>query len=211
MNMENKTTYKNITTVAFANLKEPLRQELIQVLEGSSNVVVIGKTDGYADITLLAETLKPEILIVDLTFFNDKIGEEIRQAGEKMKIIAISGNISPGDVLKALKQGVSAFLKIDSAAAEILRAMRETGHGRHYLSQPLLEQAIVSYLHKVEPYRSPYDFLTFQERKVLRLVAYGYSRMDIADKLHLNERIVDSVHDSILRKLGGTSLGIYQF
>lgn len=209
--MDAKVATKKFATVAFANLQEPLRQELLKLLESSSSVVVVGKANGYSDITLLVDTLKPEILIVDLTPLSEEMMLEISQVGEKTKVIAVSGNISSGEVLKALKKGVQAYLKIDSAAAEIMHAIRETSHGRHYLSQPLLEQAIVSYLHKVEPSRSPYDFLTFQERKVLRLVAYGYSRVDIADKLHLSERIVDSVHDSILRKLGGTAFGIYQF
>ncbi len=209
--MDAKPYIDKFETVALANLQEPLRQEITRLLENNSSVVIVGKAESYSNIFSLVETLKPGILIVDLTSLSEEMISEIVRVAEKTKIIALSGNINPGDVLKALKLGVQAFLKGDSAVAEIQHAISEAAHGRHYLSQSLLEQAIISYLHKVEPSRSPYDFLTFQERKVLRLVAYGYSKVDIADKLHLNERIVDSVHDSILRKLGSTSLGIYQF
>jgi DNA-binding NarL/FixJ family response regulator len=206
--MGNDFAIKKQTTIAFANVKEPLFQTLLSALENNPHIKFIGKSDSITDILCCVENWKPDILVVDITTDELEVINEITTATDGPKIVVISGESDTAKILRALKIGAKAYLKIDSAANEILDAVREIFQGQIYLSQPLMEQAIVSYLHKVEPTVNPYDFLTFQEKKVLRLIAYGYTKMDIADKLHLSERIVVSIYDSIFRKLGGTAFGV---
>jgi DNA-binding NarL/FixJ family response regulator len=207
--MVTKASVKKIVTVALADLPESLRNNLLVLLDNHSGIKIIGKPGADSDIISIVETLRPDILVVALTPNNIRVLDEIGLVAEQTKIMVLGENCNTGEVLTALKLGVRAYLKVETIAEEIMDAVREICQGRHYLSHPLLEQAIIAYLHKVEPARSPYDFLTFQEKKVLSLVAYGYSKVDIADKLHLSERIVESVHDSIFRKLGGSTIFNY--
>ena len=124
--MDNKLSINNFETVALAGLQEPLRQELIGLLETNTGAVVVGKAESYPDIVLLVDSLRPEVLIAGPDIGGRRKLSEIGRVAEKTKVIAISGNSNPGDVLRVFKLGVLAYLKIDSASSEIAHAIRET-------------------------------------------------------------------------------------
>jgi two-component system, NarL family, response regulator NreC len=81
-------------------------------------------------------------------------------------------------------------------------AVREVVAGRHYLSPPLTERAIESYVDKARTAPpDPYDTLTAREREVLQLAAEGYARSDIGARLSISPRTVEAHRGSAMRKL----------
>jgi DNA-binding NarL/FixJ family response regulator len=96
----------------------------------------------------------------------------------------------------------------ESNISDLVKAIREVAAGRHYLSSPLSELAIAAYKEKTKGVSLDlYNTLTTREREVLQLVAGGNTNAEIADKLFISERTVESHRATMMRKLSLTSRG----
>ena len=86
---------------------------------------------------------------------------------------------------------------------DLLQAVRETLAGRRFLSYPLSDQIINAYLKKssATPF-DPYDWLTPREKVVLHLVAERRTSAEIAERLSLSQRTVETHRANLMRKLG---------
>jgi DNA-binding NarL/FixJ family response regulator len=105
-------------------------------------------------------------------------------------------------VLEALRNGVSAYILKDSRANDLVHAVREVLAGRRYLSPPLSERAIESYMEKAQTAElDPYETLTTREREILHLAAQGYSATEMATRLFLSPRTVETHRANLMRKL----------
>ncbi len=106
-------------------------------------------------------------------------------------------------VLEALRNGAAGYVLKDASAADLVRAVREAVAGRHYLSPPLSELAIEAYLQKAqEATLDLYETLTTREREVLQLAAEGHSNPEIAERLVISPRTVETHRANLMRKLG---------
>jgi DNA-binding NarL/FixJ family response regulator len=107
-------------------------------------------------------------------------------------------------VLEALKNGACAYVLKDASAAELVRAVREANVGRRYLSPPLSEPAIDNYIQRTRNSDSLdlYDTLTNREREVLQLAAEGHTNAEIAGRLFISPRTVETHRANVMHKLG---------
>jgi DNA-binding NarL/FixJ family response regulator len=105
-------------------------------------------------------------------------------------------------VLEALRNGAAAYVLKEASAADLVRAIREVMAGRRYLSPPLSETAIELYVQKAKAGpRDPYEALTTREREVLQLAAEGQSNPEIADRLGISARTVETHRANLMHKL----------
>jgi DNA-binding NarL/FixJ family response regulator len=108
-----------------------------------------------------------------------------------------------GYVVEALQSGAKAYILKDATADELVRAIREVLAGRRYLSSPLSEQTIETYLQKAAGTAfNPYDTLTSREREVLHLALQGGTSTEIARRLSISRRTVEIHRCNMMRKLG---------
>jgi two-component system, NarL family, response regulator NreC len=85
----------------------------------------------------------------------------------------------------------------------LVEAVRQARTGQHYLSPPLAERAIQTYLQKAsEPALDRHDALRPREREVLQLAAEGHTNVAIARRLFLSPRTVENHRARLMRKLG---------
>jgi DNA-binding NarL/FixJ family response regulator len=106
-------------------------------------------------------------------------------------------------VLDSLRNGASAYVLKGSHATDLVQAVREVAAGRRFLSPPLSERAVEVYARSAERATLDlYDTLTTREREVFHLAADGYSSADIASRLFVSPRTVETHRANLMRKLG---------
>ena len=106
-------------------------------------------------------------------------------------------------VLEALRAGAAAYVLKESTSTELVRAIHEAAAGRRYVSPPLSERAIETYVQKAkEATLDPYETLTNREREVLHLAVEGHTNAKIAARLFISPRTVETHRANLMRKLG---------
>lgn len=105
-------------------------------------------------------------------------------------------------VVEVLRNGAAGYVLKKSTADELVRAVRAVVAGQRYLSPPLSEQTIETYMQKAdESTQDLYDLLTAREREVLYLVAEGHTNAEIAARLFISPRTVEMHRANLMRKL----------
>jgi two-component system response regulator NreC len=151
----------------------------------------------------LAPGEDPDIVLTDLVLASEQ-GEELigalRDRYPKTPILVLSMVDHPGEVRAALCAGASGYLLKESAAEELIQAMRSVARGEGYL-QPTLGAAIA----REGGLRNPAGFaiaLTEREREVLQLVVLGHTNKQMAEMLGISMRTVEAHRASLLRIVG---------
>jgi DNA-binding NarL/FixJ family response regulator len=192
-------------TILLADDHHVVRLGLRALLEAEPGFEVIGEATDGLETSRMVETLKPEVLIVDLMMpgLNGlEVTRQVSQRTHQTRIIILSMHANEAYVLEALRNGASAYVLKDSRADDLVNAVREVMEGRRYLSPPLSERAINSYIRQAnESTLDPYETLTNREREVLNLAAQGCNATEIAQKLSISGRTAETHRANLMRKL----------
>jgi len=124
---------------------------------------------------------------------------EIRIRVPHVKVVVLSMYSSVEYVFHALDAGASGYLLKDSAANEVVDAVRAVHGGRRYLS-PKIAEAVANSAPR-EARDSPLESLSSRERQILQLVVEGHSSSQIAATLSLSPKTVDTYRSRLMRKL----------
>ena len=182
------------------------RQGLRELL-GAAGVSVIGEaSDGVTAVRLTRE-LRPDVVVMDLHMPRmDGIDatNEIMKAERPPVVLVLTVSTTNDDVLDAIAAGASGYLLKDTAADEIVEAVRSAGDGGAPLS-PAIAGAVVRRIREQSAtVEEPEDLvaLSARETEILRLVAQGRDNTEIAQELYLSPSTVKNHVSSILEKLG---------
>jgi two-component system response regulator NreC len=196
----------SMTTIVLADDHHVVRQGLRSLLEAEPDFSVIGETGDGLEVTQLVERLRPHVLVLDLMMpgLNGlEVTRQVSQRSPQTRVVILSMHANEAYVLEALRAGAAAYILKESTADELVRAVREAVAGRRYLSPPLSERAIETYMQKAESAAlDSYETLTAREREVLHLVAEGHTNAEIADRLFISRRTVETHRANLMRKLG---------
>ena len=183
-----------------------VRRGLRSLLEETPDFRVIGEAGDGLEAAQLVARLRPDVLVLDLMMEGMNGLEVTRQVmkhspGTVVVILSMYGNESY--VLEALRCGAKAYVLKDSTADDLVHAIQAAAAGHRYLSPPLSERALERYIEKTEATElDPYDRLTVREREVLHLVASGCTHAEIAARLCISPRTVETHRARVMRKLG---------
>jgi two-component system response regulator NreC len=196
----------SMTTIALADDHHVVRQGLQSLLEAEPDFSVVGETGNGIEAVQLVERLQPDVLVLDLMMpgLNGlEVTRQVSQRSPQTHVVILSMYANEAHVIEALRAGAAAYVLKESSSAELVHAVREAVAGRHYLSPPLSERAIEAYMQKAESSAlDPYETLTAREREVLHLVAEGHTNAEIADRLFISRRTVETHRANLMRKLG---------
>jgi DNA-binding NarL/FixJ family response regulator len=192
-------------TIILADDHRIVRQGLRALLEAEPDFQLIGETGDGLEAVQLAQRLQPDVVVLDLMMPSINGLEATRQISDgcpQTRVIILSMHADEGYVLESLRNGAAGYVLKDSSADDLARAVREVVAGRRYLSAPLSERAIEVYMQKAqETPLDPYERLTNREREVLHLAAEGHSSTEIADRLSISSRTVETHRANMMRKL----------
>lgn len=194
-----------MTTILLADDHHVVRLGLRALLDAEPDFRVVGEATDGLETSRLVEQLKPEVLIVDLMMpgINGlEVTRQVNQRTPQTRIIILSMHANEAYVLEALRNGASAYVLKDSRADDLVYAVREVIAGRRYLSPPLSERAIASYIRQANKSSlDPHETLTNREREVLSLAAQGCNAAEIAQKLSISTRTAETHRANLMRKL----------
>jgi two-component system response regulator NreC len=193
------------TTIVLADDHVVVRQGLRALLESEPDFVVVGEAADGLEVADLVERLKADVLVLDLMLpgLNGlEVTRQVQQRSPQTRVVVLSMYANEAYVLEALRNGAAAYVLKEASAADLVHAIREVMAGRRYLSPPLSESAIELYVQKAKAApRDPYEALTTREREVLQLAAEGQSNPEIADRLGISVRTVETHRANLMHKL----------
>ncbi|HKB00946.1 MAG TPA: response regulator transcription factor [Gemmataceae bacterium] len=182
-----------------------VRETLAQVLESECEVVA-AVADGRAVLTE-AVRLEPDIVVLDVAMplLNGlDAARQLRQTLPKVRVIFLTMNEDPDIATEAFRVGASGFILKNSAASELLQAIREVARGRSYIT-PLATQGLVdNLLRPPDPAARPVE-LSARQREVLQLLSEGHTMKEIARLLKITPRTVAFHKYAMMELLGATS------
>lgn len=193
-------------TILLAEDHQLVRQGFRVLLSAEKDFTIVGETGDGLEALRLAEHLKPKVLVLDLMLpgLNGlEVTRQLTRRESTTKVVILSMHANEAYVLAALRNGASAYVLKDSSASDLVRAVREVINGRRYLSPPLSEPAMAMYLDKAKQSNSLdiYETLTSREREVLQLAAEGHTTPEIASRLFISPRTVETHRANLMHKL----------
>lgn len=188
-------------TIVLADDHTVVRRALRLLLEEEPGFEVVAEAEDADAAVRYVRGHKPTVLILDLNMPGRPSLEaipDIRESSPETQIVVLTMQKEPGFARQALQLGVLGYVLKEAADDELVQAVRCAAAGDTYL-QPALGARLAA-----EPESGKSD-LSDRETDVLRLIALGHTNTEIAEKLFISVRTVETHRAHIQQKLGASS------
>jgi two-component system response regulator NreC len=183
-----------------------LREGLRALLASAPDLKIIGEAENGRDAIQCAETMEPDLILIDLSMPKmsgmDAI-REIKRRSPGIKVLVLTVHKTDEYILASLEAGADGYVLKDATKTELMSAITTVLKGKRYLSPEVSGKVIDGYLEgkKSIKVRSVWDVVTSREREILKLVAEGYKNREIADYLCISAKTVDKHRTNLMKKL----------
>ena len=192
-------------TILIADDHRLLREGLRALLE-REGFQIVGEAENGRAAVKLARQLQPDIVITDIGMPDLNGVDATRQIcveAPRAKVLALSMHTESRFVLGILEAGASGYLLKDSAFEELSVAIQALLKGQMYLSPAIAGLVVERSLARIDSKgRPPQAKLSKREQEVLQLIAEGKSTREIAAKLYVSVKTVETHRKQIMDKLG---------
>lgn len=193
-------------TILLADDHPIVRQGLRHLLEVESDIKIIGEASDGLQAVQLAETFRPNVLVVDMMMPGLNGLDVLRQVKKRSPAtysIVLSMQSANAYVVESLKAGACGYVLKETGPSELVNAVRQVIHGQRYLSPKLSEKLIDVLIQKVEEVAlDPYETLTNREREILHMASEGMTTAEIAKRLSISPRTAELHRSRMMDKLG---------
>jgi DNA-binding NarL/FixJ family response regulator len=199
------STPENAIRIVLVEDHALVRAGLLRLVQEIPGVEIVGEAgDGHRAL-LLVENLQPDIVLMDISIPGVDGLEccaRIVRSHPHIKVLILSMHNTPGFVSKALRCGAAGYLVKDAAEAELQIAIQALSRGERFLSPGIAHHVLEGYLkHEAAPI-SPLDKLTTRQREVLLMIAQGHNTKQIASRLKLSTKTVETHRAMLMERLG---------
>jgi two-component system, NarL family, response regulator NreC len=194
-------------TILLADDHTIVRQGLAKLLDGDTNLCVIGEARNGREAVSKAEELKPDVVLMDIAMpvLNGiEATRQIKKASRNTKVIILSMHSHDRFISELFSLGASGYLLKDSTGDDIIRAIRAAISGDTYLSPSISRRVVEDYISMKRVKSSEenlYARLSDREREVFQMMAEGRSTREISDTLCVSMSTVKTHRANIMNKL----------
>tara|TARA_Y100001972_G_scaffold129062_3_gene193872 strand:- start:3663 stop:4301 length:639 start_codon:yes stop_codon:yes gene_type:complete len=180
-----------------------VRIGLKSLLSGSEHIDIIGEASNGVEAIDLIEKDPPEIVVSDISMpqMNGlSLAKHIQDNHPQIKVLLLTIHMEPEYIIEGFDAGIMGYLPKDSSQEELIEAIETIYTGGKYMSQKVSE-IIAQRLIRKDPFHKPNTKLTPREKKILEMLVEGDRNKEIAEKLSISVRTVDTHRTNIMRKL----------
>lgn len=185
------------------------RQGVAMLINQESDLIVCGEADSMARAIELVEKLSPTLLVVDITLKTSsgiELIKNIKAMAPDIPVLVMSMHDESVFAERALKAGARGYIMKHEASEKVLLAIRRVLKGELYLSDKMKDKI----LHRLVNRRQEetvfsIDTLSDREMEVFQHIGNGFSTRQIATKLGLSIKTIDSYREHLKIKLGLTN------
>ena len=182
------------------------REGLRVLLQAQPDMVVVGEANDGEEAARKAELLNPDVIVMDLSM--PRCGgieaiNRLRRMQVKARVLVLSMHDDQTYLRAALAAGAAGYIPKRAAGKQLLDAIREVAHHRSFIAVALDDGTLQRLVDEgAQRDEVPMSRLTEREQEVLELVAQGYTHAEIAERLELSIKTVDTYRQRVGQKLG---------
>jgi two-component system, NarL family, response regulator NreC len=181
-----------------------LRAGLRALLNAESDMEVVGEAANGREAVDRAEALRPDVIVMDLSM--PVMGgldatRQINEKGLQTRVLVLTVHAEQQYLLPVLQAGGAGYVLKQAADTELIQAIRTVHRGEAFLYPNAAGMLLQDYRRRVSATQDQYDGLSEREREVLKYTAEGFSSQEIADRLIISAKTVDTYRQRIMDKL----------
>lgn len=183
-----------------------VRQGTRSLLEKEHDLQVIGEAEDGRSAVEMADSLKPDIVVIDIAMPNlnglDAAAQIVRRHPE-IGVIILSMHEEEDYLVRALSAGVRGYLLKDTAQIDLVRAVRSVSQKKAFFSPAIAQMLVEDFTRQMQRkgIADSYELLTEREREILQLLAEGKSNKEAATILNVSPYTVETHRNNMMQKL----------
>jgi two-component system response regulator NreC len=181
-----------------------LRAGLRVLLNREPDIRVVGEAADGGQALQLCATLKPDVVLMDVSMPGDdgiETTRKLKTSWPNIRVLILTVHEDSSLLQEAIRAGASGYIVKRAAESELVDAIRAVARGQTYLHPTMTHALLVEADLVAGPEEGPDSVLSPRERQVLRLIARGHTNPQIADLLTLSVRTIESHRANLMAKL----------
>jgi DNA-binding NarL/FixJ family response regulator len=191
--------------ILLADDHKVMREGLRMVVNRESSLEVVGEADNGVTAVALALELRPDVVVMDVSMpeLNGlKAMEALKRLVPEARVLILTRHTDSSYVQQLLQSGANGYVLKQSASDELVRAIQRVAAGQTYLDPAVTEQAVGRAASR-DGIRGPIaKSLSRREDEVLRMVALGFLTKEVAARLQISMKTVETHKANAMSKLG---------
>ena len=194
---------KQIIKVLVADDHPVVRKGVQICLAKQEKIRVVGEAVDGDEALRKARELSPDVVLMDISMPGMNglaVTEVLRKEAPDMKVLILSVHSNKEYIFRVIQAGAHGYVSKEAPPEELLRAIESVHEGEPHFSEDIARAALNEFVNTGGK-KEPFAQLTVREREVLVLIAEGQSNKEIADRLGIGVRTIETHRERIMRRL----------
>lgn len=194
---------KETIKVLVADDHPVVRKGLQSCLSRAGRIRLVGEAADGDEALRKARELKPDVVLMDISMPGMNgltVTEMLRKELPDMKVLVLSVQRNKDSIFRVIQAGAHGYVSKEAPSEEVIRAIESVHGGEPFFSEEIARAALNEFINSGGK-KEPFSQLTSREREVLVLIAEGQSNKEIADRLNIGVRTIETHRERIMRRL----------